>query len=96
MLAAFRAQQLDARSAARKLGLSRSRFHKLYADYLRACAHQQEALWTPGTSGGDHAPNWPAAVLALLRKRLASTPPSNDSFVASELLRLCDFKVDRA
>ena len=96
VLARFRAEQLDADTAATKLKLSRSRFYELYADYLRACAHHQEALWLPGHSGGDHAPEWPPAVLALLRKRLASTPPANYSFAASEVLRLCDFKVDRA
>jgi len=95
-LAAFRAQQLNARSAARKLGLSRSRFYKLYADYLRACAPHQEALWTPGASGGDHAADWPPEVISLLRKRLSSTPPANYSFAASEVLRLCDFILDRA
>jgi hypothetical protein len=95
-LARFRAEQLDADTAATKLKLSRSRFYELYADYLRACAHYQEARWCPGHSGGDHAPAWPPEVLALLRKRLASTPPANDSFAASEVLRLCDFKVDRA
>jgi hypothetical protein len=96
VLARFRAEQLDAHTAAAKLKLSRSRFYELYADYLRACAHRQEALWLPGHSGGDHAPAWPTEVLALLRKRLASTPPANYSFAASEVLRLCDFKVDRA
>ena len=95
-MAAFRAQQLNARRAARQLGLSRSRFYKLYADYLRACAHHQQDRWLPGTSGGDHAPDWPQPVLALLRKRLASKPPANYSFAASEVLRLCDFKLDRA
>jgi hypothetical protein len=96
VLARFRAEQLDAHSAATKLNLSRSRFYELYADYLRACAHHQEALWLPGNSGGDPAPEWPPEVLVLLRKRLASTPPANYSFAASEVLRLCDFKVDRA
>ena len=96
VLTRFRAEQLDADTAATNLKLSRSRFYELYADYLRACAHHQEALWRPGHSGGDHAPEWPPEVLALLHKRLASTPPANYSFAASEVLRLCDFKVDRA
>ena len=96
VLAQFRARHLDARQASRKLHLSRSRFYKLYADYLAACAHHQQDLWSPGTSGGDHASVWPEDVLALLRKRLGSTPPANYSFAASEALRLCDFKLDRA
>lgn len=47
-------------------------------------------------SGGDHATEWPAGVEALLRARLSTRPASSYSFVASEVLRLCDFKLDRA
>ena len=61
-----------------------------------ACAHHQEAVWTPGVSGGDHAPAWPPEVEALLRKRLSSKPPASYSFAASEVLRLCHYKLDRA
>jgi hypothetical protein len=35
-------------------------------------------------------------VVALLRKRLGSTPPCSYSFAASEALRVCGFKLDRA
>lgn len=96
MLAAFRAEQLKAQVAARKLGLSRSRFYELYSDYLKACAHHQESNWTPHASGGDHAPDWPSEVEALLRKRLSSKPPASYSFAASEVLRQCQFRLDRA
>ena len=95
VLAQFRAQQLDPHTAAAKLQLSRSRFYELYADYLRA-GPERNSVWSPGTAGGDHAPDWPAHVVALLHKRLASTPPANYSFAASEVLRLCDFTLDRA
>lgn len=96
MLGGFRAGQLKAHMAAKKLGLSRSRFYELYSDYLKACAYHQQAKWTPSVSGGDHAPDWPAQVQALLRKRLSSKPPASYSFAASEALRLYHFKVDRA
>jgi hypothetical protein len=96
VLAAFRAEELKSSTAAGRLGLSRARFYKLYADYLAACAHHQQAIWTPRLSGGDHAPQWPPAVTALLRKRLGSKPPASYSFAASEALRQCNFKVDRA
>lgn len=96
VLARFRAGQMDALTAASQLQLSRSRFYELYADYLRACAHHQQEDWTPRASGGDHAPDWPPEVIALLRKRLACSPPANYSFAASEVLRLCQFKMDRA
>jgi hypothetical protein len=96
VLAEFRADHLSARVASQKLGLSRSRFYKLYADYLRACAQQQQAAWTPSLSGGDHGPDWPPEVQALLRKRLSSKPAASYSFAASEVLRQCRFKVHRA
>ena len=96
MLSEFRAGQLKAKSAAKRLGLSRSRFYELYSDYLKACAYHQQSTWTPSVSGGDHAPDWPAEVQALLRKRLSSKPPASYSFAASEALRLHGFKVDRA
>ncbi len=96
MLAAFRAEELKAQTAAHRLGLSRARFYKLYTDYLAAGAHHQQSLWTPSVSGGDHAPEWPPEVDALLHKRLSSKPPASYSFAASEVFRKCAFNVDRA
>lgn len=96
MLAGFRAEELKAQPATERLGLSRAQFYRLYADYLSACAHHQESDWKPGVSGGDHAPPWPPEVEALLRKRLNSKPPASYSFAASEALRLCGYKLDRA
>ena len=96
MLAGFRAGQFKAQAATQKLGLSRSRFYELYSDYLKACAPRQESTWIPRVSGGDHAPHWPPEVDALLRKRLGSQPSASYSFAASEVLRLCQFKIDRA
>jgi len=96
VLAGFRAGSIKAGAAAKRLGLSRSRFYELYGDYLQACAHRQQSSWTPAVSGGDHAADWPPQVHTLLRKRLGSRPPASYSFAASEVLRLCQFKVDRA
>jgi hypothetical protein len=96
VLASFRAGPLKAQAAAKKLALSRSRFYELYSDYLKACAHHQQSHWTPNASGGDHAPDWPPEVHAVLRKRLSSKPPASYSFAASEVLRQCQYKVDRA
>ena len=96
MLASFRQQVLTATQAAEQLGLSRSRLYTLSTDYLLACARKKEALWIPGTSGGDHASAWPEPITDLLRKRLACSPPCPYSFVASEVLRLHSFKLDRA
>jgi hypothetical protein len=96
MLAEFRAGHIKAKAAAKKLGLSRSRFYELYGDYLQSCAHHLQTDWTPKVSGGDHAADWPLEVEALLRKRLGSKPPASYSFAASEVLRQCQFKIDRA
>jgi hypothetical protein len=96
VLASFRQQSLTAIEAAEQLGLSSSRFYTLSTHYLRACAQKKEALWIPGTSGGDHATAWPASVTGLLIKRLACSPPCPYSFAASEALRLLSFKLDRA
>jgi hypothetical protein len=95
-MALFRAGELKVKAAIEQLGLARTRFYEVYGDYLQACAQHQQSTWTPGVSGGDHAPDWPAEVDALLYKRLGSNPPASYSFAASEVLRKCHFKVDRA
>jgi hypothetical protein len=92
----FRSGVLNAVEVCGQLGLCKSRFYELYADYLRACARHQQQDWTPRVSGGDHAPVWPQKLIDLLRKRLSSRPPASYSFAASEAARLLDFKIDRA
>lgn len=96
VLDSFRQHTLSATQAAEQLGLSPSRLYALATAYNTARARKQSPLWTPGTSGGDHATAWPQPVLALLKKRLACAPPCPYSFVASEALRLHSFKLDRA
>lgn len=96
VFARFRRGLIDAREAAAELDLSRSRFYALYGDYLRACANRQQQRWSPGRSGGDHRPEWPAEVLALLGKLLGSKPPVSYSFAASEILRRHNVRLDRA
>jgi len=86
---------MTAQAAAAELEFSRSRFYELYSSYL-AAGPSRDQTWRPTPSGGDHARDWPAQVKALLRARLSSRPPSSYSFAASEVLRLCAFKLDRA
>lgn len=95
MLAEFRARRLPAQAAAAELELARSRFYELYTDYL-AAGPLRDQNWTPKSSGGNHAPDWPTGVQAFLRTRLSSRPASSYSFAASEVLRLFEFKLDRA
>ena len=96
VLAAFRRQELSATLAARTLVVGRSRFYRLYADYLRAAARHQEDHWQAGCSGGDHAPEWPAAVEPLLRKLLGARPPAPYRLAASEVHRRLHYELDPA
>lgn len=96
LLDGYRQGVLSACDAAEELHLSRSRFYRLYRDYLCACAQRKADTWQPGLSGGDHHRSWPAEVTDLLKKLLSSKPPSSYSAAASELLRRCRFKTDRA
>jgi hypothetical protein len=96
LLASHRAGQLCAKAAAAELGLAHSRFYKLYSQYLRACAAGQAQTWVPRVSGGDHRPDWPSEVTALLTKLLSSKPASSHSACASELLRRLHFPTTRA
>ena len=96
LLAEHRAQRLDARAAAAERGLKPSRFYELHSAYLRACAHGHADTWSPGSSGGDHRPDWPPEAAALLTKLLSSQPPSNYRAAASELHRRFHLKTSRA
>ena len=79
-----------------ELGISLSRYYQLRTEYLAACAQGRAETWSPCLSGGAHHPAWSPEVLALLKKLLASKPPSSYSACASELHRRLDFKTDRA
>ena len=96
LLEGLRTQELSAAEVAEALGVVRSRVYVLRSDYLKAFAIGQHSTWRPGRSGGDHAPQWPEAVCELLRRRLSSRPPSAYAFAASEVDRLCSFRVDRS
>lgn len=96
LLAAFRRDEVSATAAAEKLGLGRTRFYELYADYLHTTAHSPATLWTPRPSGGDHAPDWPAGVEPLLRKLLATKPPAPYRCAASEVHRRLGLHIDPA
>ncbi len=97
LLAKHRAGQLSAKAAAAELGLAHTRFYRLYSQYLQACAAGQAQTWSPRVSGGDHRPDWPCEVTALLTKLLSSKPASSySSTCASELHRRLNFKTNRA
>jgi hypothetical protein len=95
-MASFRHGETSATAGADTLKLSRSRFYQLYSDYLRAVARRQQQDWSPGLSGGNHAPLWPAPVEPLLRKLLSARPPAPYRFVGSEVHRRLGIKIDPA
>jgi len=95
-LEGVRTGEVSAQAAAEALGLSRNRLYQLFSDYLAAYGPGTHQNWAPGVSGGNHAPAWPPTVKALLRKRLSSDPPASYSFAASEVLRLYNYRLDRA
>ena len=96
VLAAFRRAEVPAVAAAAQLGLGRTRFYEIYADYLRAAAGRREDSWTPGASGGDHAPDWPPGVAPLLRRLLSTRPPAPYRCAASEVQRRLGQVIDPA
>lgn len=96
ILEGVRTGEISARAAAEKLEVCRNRLYQLYRDYLRAVGAGRSSEWTPGVSGGDHTAPWPGAVTDLLRRRLSSEPAAPYSFAASEVLRLCGVRLDRA
>jgi hypothetical protein len=95
-LAQLRTNQLSVVTVAEQLQVSRRRCYQLYHDYLRACAQRRQAQWTPGASGGNRHPTWPAAVTDLLRKLLSAQPAASYSFAASEVHRRLGLKLARA
>jgi len=96
VMARFRQGDLSTTDAIGELGLSRSRFYVLYADYLRACVRRCQRSWAPGHSGGNHHPAWPSEVCELLRKLLRTRPPASYAFAASEVHRRHQLAIDRA
>ena len=92
----FRRDEVSAVAAAERLGLGRTRFCELYASHIRAAARHQEDRWTPCTSGGDHAPDWPPAIEPLLRKLLSTRPPAPYRFADSDVHRRLGVRVDPA
>lgn len=92
----MRKGETSAKQAAEILDVSRRRIYQLYSEYLAACANQQEELWIPGRSGGDHSPDLSKESEDLLRLLLDSKTPLSYSFAASEVYRRLGIELDRA
>lgn len=76
--------------------MGRSRFYKLYADYLHAAIHQRQQTWTPRPSGGDHARDWPERASNRFCANTSRPPPAPYRLAASEAHRRLGFKMDPA
>ena len=85
---------LEAREAAGRLCVSRSRLYQLRGDYLRVRAEGRLAGWMPGVSGGDRAPGLPREVEEFLREALRVG--YSYAFAASEAGRLFGVEVSRS
>jgi hypothetical protein len=91
ILEAFNLRELDAPTAANRLGVSRARLYQLRTDYLK-----NKSSFHPKASGGDRHDAWPAKIVEFLEGFLPIQNPPNYQLVADELERLCDFKRARA
>ena len=96
LFAQARSGLLSPAAVAREQGLSLSRRYQRLTDDLLACARAHAQTWSPGLSGGDHRPDWPAPVTARLTQLLTSQPPASCRAAASELHRRLHFQTDRA
>lgn len=95
-MAQFRNGQITAKTGALELGVSDRWFRTLYADYLKACSEQRDAVWHPGNSGGNRQRVLPEEVEELWKGMLSVGEPAPYGFAASEAFRRCGFSVDRA
>lgn len=90
-LAEFNQQHLDASSAARQLGIGKTRLYQLRSAWL-----SRQKNWQPVASGGNHRGTWPPHVHTFLEGFLPLQNPPNYQLVCDELLRLCHFRRARS
>ena len=95
----FVAGEIDRHQAMESLQIGKSQLYELRTSYLAAKAAGKGDEWVPGSSGGNHRPQWSEESQKFLRKVLC---PGGDAkrysyaFAASEVGRLHDLFVDRS
>ena len=95
----FVAGEIDRHQAMESLQIGKSQLYELRTSYLSAKAAGKGDEWVPGSSGGNHMPQWSEESQKFLRKVLS---PGGDAkrysyaFAASEVGRLHDLFVDRS
>jgi hypothetical protein len=82
----FNAGEVDAATAAERLGLGRSRLYALRTVWLR-----ERGGFKAGVSGGDHWGAWPGDVTKFLAEFVPLQRPPNYQLIADELSRRFDF-----
>lgn len=82
---------MDASTAAKHLGVGKSRLYQLRTDYL-----SNRKSYQPKASGGGRRGAWPTTVRAFLEDFLPLQNPPNYQLVADEMQRLCGFKRARS
>jgi hypothetical protein len=93
VMARFCNQTLDAKQAAQKIGVSRSRLYELRTEYLHAKAEGRLKEWTPGRSGGNRVSDVPKQAGQFLRRAIQEG--YNYAFAASEVKRLFGVETSR-
>ena len=95
----FTTGEITRQQAMESLQIGQSQLYALRTSYLAAKAAGKGDVWSPGSSGGNHMPDWPETV----QKFLASVLSPRDgarrctyAFAASEAERKFGFVVDRA
>lgn len=95
----FVAGEIDRHQAMESLQIGKSQLYELRTSYLAAKAEGKGDEWAPGSSGGNHMPQWPEESQKFLRKVLGPSgeaKPYSYAFAASEVGRLHDLFVDRS
>ena len=95
----FVAGEIDRHQAMESLQIGKSQLYELRTSYLAAKAEGKGDEWSPGSSGGNHMPQWPEESQKFLRKVLRPTGDARRysyAFAASEVGRLHDLFVDRS
>lgn len=94
VLGQFNEKIITADDACEALGIGKSRLYLLRGEYLCQRAAGRLSCWIPGSSGGDHAPGWPAAVETFLEAALNAG--YSYAFAASEAGRKFGFSTQRS
>ena len=87
----FNKGNLDAATAAERLGVSQAQLYRYRTAYLR-----NKTEYEPKVSGGNHRAGWPLEVLQFIEDFLPLQKPPNYQLISDELVRRFDFRRARS